>query len=168
MRRFRDRLRLLSARLKLFPSRGPKNSFSGTELARFDRGENLEDWSRQRLGARAYECVMRRIMDFLYAVPLRELSTPFPEAIIQQADKLGQFVPPEGMGEVSEWLIESIPGDRTHLSSAAERLELRGKNWTVLPRVSPKSTTLLLSRPKHLSRPSCWKAASAKMRTTGG
>ena len=126
-----DKMRLLSEGLKLFLSRGPKNAFNGTELAQFDRGENLEDWSRERLGNRAYEYIMRPLMDFLYAVPLRELSTPFPKAIIQQAHKLGLSVPPEGIGQVSEWLIESIPEDRIHLSCPVERLERQNEKWTV-------------------------------------
>lgn len=126
-----DKMRLLSEGLKLFLSRGPKNPFNGTELAQFDRGENLEDWSRERLGNRAYEYIMRPIMDFLYAVPLRELSTPFPKAIIQQAHKLGLSVPPEGIAQVSEWLIESIPEDRIHLSCPVERLERQNEKWTV-------------------------------------
>ena len=126
-----DKMRLLSEGVKLFLSRGPKNPFNGTELAQFDRGENLEDWSRERLGNRAYEYIMRPLMDFLYAVPLRELSTPFPKAIIQQAHKLGLSVPPEGIGQVSEWLIESIPEDRIHLSCPVERLERQNEKWTV-------------------------------------
>jgi len=126
-----DKMRLLSEGLKLFLSRGPKNPFNGTELAQFDRGENLEDWSRERLGNRAYEYIMRPLMDFLYAVPLRELSTPFPKSIIQQAHKLGLSVPPEGIGQVSEWLIESMPEDRIHLSCPVERLERQNEKWTV-------------------------------------
>ena len=131
MLKFGDKLRIICEGLKLFLSRGPKNPFSGTELAQFDHGENLEDWSRRRLGDRAYEYIMRPIMDFLYAVPLRELSTPFPKAIIQQAHKLGLSVPPEGIGQVSEWLIDSIPEDRIHLSSPVERLERRGEGLSV-------------------------------------
>ena len=126
-----DKVRLAWEGVKLFFSRGASNPFNGSELARFDRGENLEDWSRQHLGNRAYEYVMRPIMDFLYAVPLRELSTPFPKAIIQQAHKLGLSVPPQGIGQVSDWLIESLPDDRIHLSCPVERLERRDKGWTV-------------------------------------
>lgn len=128
---FRDRMRVISEGFRLFLSPGPKNPFSGTELARFDRGENLEDWSRERLGDRAYEYIMRPIMDFLYAVPLRELSTPFPKAIIQQAYKLGLSVPPEGIGQVSEWFIESLPQDQIHLSCPVERLERVDGRWNV-------------------------------------
>lgn len=129
---FRDKMRIVTEGLKLFLSPGPKNPFSGTELAQFDRGENLEDWTRERLGDTVYEYVMRPIMDFLYAVPLRELSTPFPKAIIQQAYKLGLSVPPEGIGQVSDWLVESLPKERIHLSSPVERIERRRDKWTVL------------------------------------
>ena len=126
-----DKMRLVFEGLKLYLSGGAKNPFNGSELAKYDRGKNLEDWSRQRLGDRAYEYVMRPIMDFLYAVPLRELSTPFPKAIIQQAHKLGLSVPPQGIGQVSDWLIEPVPDDRIHLSCPVERLERGDKGWTV-------------------------------------
>lgn len=128
---FRDKLRVISQGIKLFLSPGPKNPFSGSELARFDRGENLEDWSREHLGDKAYEYIMRPIMDFLYAVPLRQLSTPFPKAIIQQAHKLGLSVPPQGIGQVSEWLIESMPKHQVHLSCPVERLERVNDGWKV-------------------------------------
>ena len=128
---FRDKMRVIAEGFKLFLSAGPKNPFSGTELAPFDRGENLEDWSREHLGERAYEYIMRPIMDFLYAVPLRELSTPFPKAIIQQAHKLALSVPPEGIGQVSDWLVEKLPQDRIHLSSPVERLERVNGHWHV-------------------------------------
>ena len=122
---------IIAEGFKLFLSPGPRNPFNGTELAQFDRGENLEDWSRQRLGDQAHEYIMRPIMDFLYAVPLRELSTPFPKAIIQQAYKLGLSVPPEGIGQVSEWLVESVPRDQIHLSSPVDRLERVNDRWKV-------------------------------------
>lgn len=128
---FRDRMRVISQGLKLFLSPGPGNPFSGSELAKFDQGDNLEDWSREHLGDRAYEYIMRPIMDFLYAVPLRELSTPFPKAIIQQAHKLWLSVPPEGIGQVSEWLIESTPQHQIHLSCPVERLERESDRWQV-------------------------------------
>lgn len=128
---FRDKMRVISEGFKLFLSPGPKNPFNGSELAQFDRGENLEDWSREHLGEQAYEYIMRPIMDFLYAVPLWELSTPFPIAIIQQAYKLSLSVPPDGIGQVSEWLIESIPQQQVHLGSAVKRLERAADNWKV-------------------------------------
>ena len=128
---FRDKMRVISEGFKLFLSPGPKNPFNGTELAQFDRGENLEDWTRERLGDRAFEYIMRPIMDFLYAVPLRELSTPFPKAIIQQAYKLGLSVPPEGIGQLSDWLIESVPDNQIHLSCPVQRLERLDGTWQV-------------------------------------
>lgn len=128
---FKDKLSVVGAGLKLFLSRGPSNPFNGSELARFDKGEDLEAWSRAQLGDTAYEYIMRPIMDFLYAVPLRELSTPFPKAIIQQAYKLALSVPPEGIGQVSQWLVEKVPAGRLHLSCAVERVERRGEGWRV-------------------------------------
>lgn len=131
---FRDKMRVIAEGFKLFLSAGPENPFNGSELAQFDRGDNLEDWSRQRLGDQPYEYIMRPIMDFLYSVPLRELSTPFPKAIIQQAHKLKLSVPPEGIGQVSEWFIEKLPRDHIHLSSPVERLEQSDGRWQVFAR----------------------------------
>jgi oxygen-dependent protoporphyrinogen oxidase len=128
---FRDKMRVIAEGFRLFLSAGPKNPFNGTELAQFDRGENLEDWSREHLGDQAYEYIMRPIMDFLYAVPLRELSTPFPKAIIQQAYKLGLSVPPGGIGQLSEWFLESVPQDQVHLGCPVERIERVGDRWKV-------------------------------------
>ena len=74
----RDKLRIIGTGLAcLLP--GARNPFDGSQLAKYDSDENLEDWSRANLGDKAFEYVMRPIMDFLYAVPLRELSTPFPK-----------------------------------------------------------------------------------------
>jgi oxygen-dependent protoporphyrinogen oxidase len=128
---FRDKMRVIAEGFKLFLSAGPKNPFSGSELAPFDRGENLEDWSREHLGEQAHEYIMRPIMDFLYAVPLRELSTPFPKAVIQQAHKLALSVPPEGIGQVSEWFTEKLPQDRIHLCSPVENLQRVNGQWHV-------------------------------------
>ena len=128
---FRDKARLVAESLKLFLKSGPKNPFNGTELAAFDRGDNLEEWSRKHIGDRAYEYLMRPIMDFLYAVPLKELSTPFPKAIIQQAHKLGLSVPPEGIGQINEWFLEAIPKDNKHLKSPVDRVEKVSEKWRI-------------------------------------
>ncbi len=127
-----DRLRLVRTAVKLFLSRGPKNPFAGNELAAFDRGENLEQWSRRELGDRNYEYVMRPIMDFLYAVPLGWLSTPFPLSIIQQSWKLGLSVPPEGIGQVSDWFVERLPREKIHLSCPVEGIARDGKGYRVM------------------------------------
>ena len=128
---FRDKVRLVYEGLKLFLTSGPKNPFSGTELAAFDRGDNLEQWSRKHIGDRAYEYLMRPIMDFLYAVPLKELSTPFPKAIIQQAHKLALSVPPEGIGQINDWFLEAIPKENKHLKSPVHKVERIGEKWRV-------------------------------------
>jgi protoporphyrinogen/coproporphyrinogen III oxidase len=126
-----DRLRVIWAGVRLLLSPGVENPFNGSELARFDHGENLEDWSRKRLGDRPYEYIIRPIMDFLYAVPASWLSTPFPLAIIQQAHKMRLSVPPEGVGQVSDWFIEHSAGIDLHLSARVERVEKTGGQFKV-------------------------------------
>ncbi|MGD9663310.1 MAG: FAD-dependent oxidoreductase, partial [Porticoccaceae bacterium] len=119
---FGDRIKIAMAGLKLFLSSGAKNPFDGEDLARFDKGEDLETWSRKNLGDRPYEYIIRPLFDFLYAVPPSWLSTPFPIAIIQQALKMKLSVPPKGPGQVSEWLIESSKNLQLHLSSPVENI----------------------------------------------
>jgi len=126
-----DRLKIIFAGIKLFLSPGAKNAFDGHELAKYETGENLEDWARKNLGDRAYEYIVRPIMDFLYAVPCSWLSLPFPLAVIQQAPKMALSVPPGGIGQVSDWFIEHSPGVRVHLNSRVERVEANGKGYKV-------------------------------------
>ena len=104
---FGDRLKIAWAAVKLFLSKGAKNPFDGQDLAQYDHGENLEEWSRKNLGDRGYEYIIRPLYDFLYAVPPSWLSTPFPIAIIQQAFKMQLSAPPKGPVQVSQWLVEA-------------------------------------------------------------
>ena len=120
-----DRLKVAWAGIKLLCSGGAKNAFNGTDLAKFDTGEDLEHWSRDNLGDRAYEYIVRPIMDFLYAVPASWLSTPFPLAIIQQAYKMRLSSPLGGVGKVSDWFVKHSPGLKLHLNAPVERLEQR-------------------------------------------
>lgn len=127
-----DKLKVITAGIKLFLSPGAKNAFDGTELAKYETGENLEDWSRKNLGDRAYEYIVRPIMDFLYAVPASWLSLPFPLAVIQQALKMSLSVPPGGIGQVSDWFIEHSPGIQVHLQSPVESVERLGNGYKVV------------------------------------
>lgn len=126
-----DKLRLLKTMVRLFISGGAKNAFNGAQLAAYDDGDNLEAWSRRNLGDRPYEYIVRPIMDFLYAVPPSWLSTPFPIAIIQQAFKMKLSVPPGGIGQVSDWLIEHSKGAQVHLSTRVDRIEKSGSGYQV-------------------------------------
>lgn len=128
---FGDRLKLIVAGIKLYLSPGAKNAFDGGELAKYETGENLEVWSRKNLGDRAYEYIVRPIMDFLYAVPASWLSLPFPLAVIQQAHKMSLSVPPKGIGQVSSWFIEHSPGAQVHLSTRVDRVERNGNGYRV-------------------------------------
>lgn len=126
-----DKLKVLMGGIRLFLSPGVKNCFNGSELATLDKGDNLENWSRKNLGDRAYEYIVRPIMDFLYAVPPSWLSTPFPLAIIQQAYKMKLSVPPGGIGQVSDWFIAHSKGLQLHLSTRVERVERNGEGYKV-------------------------------------
>jgi len=126
-----DKLKIAIAGIKLFLSPGAKNAFDGHELAKYETGENLEEWARKNLGERGYEYIVRPIMDFLYAVPCSWLSLPFPLAVIQQALKMSLSVPPGGIGQVSDWFIEHSPGVQVHLNAPVERVEANGKGYKV-------------------------------------
>ncbi|SFQ21550.1 oxygen-dependent protoporphyrinogen oxidase [Pseudomonas borbori] len=126
-----DKVKVVMTAIKLHLSQGAKNPFDGSDLARYDRGENLEDWSRKNLGTRAYEYMIRPLMDFLYAVPASWLSTPFPLAIIQQAHKMRLSVPPEGVGQVSSWFVQHSQGLRLHLSAPVVRVEKTASGFSV-------------------------------------
>lgn len=126
-----DKLKVAWAGLRLYLSPGAKNPFDGNDLAQYDKGENLEDWSRKNLGKRAYEYIVRPLMDFLYAVPASWLSTPFPLAIIQQAHKMQLSVPPGGIGQVSDWFIEHSPGVNVHLSTRVDGVARNGDGYKV-------------------------------------
>lgn len=128
---FGDRLKIIAAAAKLYLSPGAKNPFDGEDLARFDKGQDLEAWSRERLGDRGYEYIMRPLMDFLYAVPCDWLSTPFPEAIVQQAHKMKLSSPPEGPGQVSQWLVEASQNLDLKLSSSVQAIRKVGNGYEV-------------------------------------
>lgn len=117
-----DRIKIAWMGVKLIFSSGAKNPFDGEDLARFDKGENLEAFSRQQMGDRGYEYIIRPLFDFLYAVPPSWLSTPFPIAIIQQAMKMKLSVPPGGPVQVCEWMIEASRKVEVRLSTPVERI----------------------------------------------
>lgn len=126
-----DKLKVAMAGLRLHLRPGARNPFDGAELAAFDKGEDLETWSRNNLGERAYEYIVRPIMDFLYAVPASWLSTPFPHAIIQQAHKMKLSVPPGGIGQVSEWFVQAAKRAEVRLSTPVERVERSSQGYRV-------------------------------------
>ncbi|MEZ5481785.1 MAG: FAD-dependent oxidoreductase [Porticoccaceae bacterium] len=128
---FGDRAKIVAAGIKLLLSPGAKNPFDGEDLARFDHGEDLESWTRKHLGDRPYEYIMRPLMDFLYAVPCSWMSTPFPIAIIQQAYKMKLSVPPEGPGQVSDWMMENSKNAQVHLSAPVTAIRQVGEGYEV-------------------------------------
>lgn len=130
-----DKARIAAGVAKQLLSRGPKRCFDGEELARHDRGETLETWSRRVLGDKGTDYITVPYMGFLYAVPMTWLSTSLFQAILQQFYKLSLSVPPRGIGQICDWLVEATPGLDLRLSAPAESITARADGsagYTVL------------------------------------
>ncbi|WP_028935529.1 protoporphyrinogen/coproporphyrinogen oxidase [Pseudonocardia spinosispora] len=128
---WRDKLRVAAGVARQLLSPGPKLCFDGAELARYDRGENLETWSRRVLGDKGHRYITVPYMGFLYAVPMSWLSTSLFHAILKQFYRLALSVPPEGVGQVCDWIIEGTPGLDLRLSSPAEKITRTASGYTV-------------------------------------
>jgi protoporphyrinogen/coproporphyrinogen III oxidase len=119
---WKDKLRILAGLAKQLVAPGPKLCFDARELARYDSGESLETWSRRVLGDRGHNYITVPYMGFLYAVPMSWLSPALFNAVIKQFYRLSLSVPPEGMGQICDWLIEGSPGLDLRLSAPAEKI----------------------------------------------
>ncbi|KAK1725893.1 uncharacterized protein BDZ83DRAFT_751337 [Colletotrichum acutatum] len=120
-----DKLRIgISIIMQLF-SPGPKSLFDGAELAQYDHGETLDTWSDRVLGKKGTNHLTLPYMGFLYAVPLHWQSTPLFQGVSQQFYKLSLQVPPEGVGQFSQWLVEGSPGLDLHLSCPVNAVRTR-------------------------------------------
>jgi oxygen-dependent protoporphyrinogen oxidase len=127
----RDRARIAAGVAAQLALPGPKSCFDGAELARYDRGQTLDAWSRKVLGDKGTRYITVPYMGFLYAVPMAWLSTSLFQAILQQFYKLSLSVPRGGMGQISDWMVAGTPGLDLHLSSPATALEKTPSGYTV-------------------------------------
>lgn len=128
-----DKVRIAAGVVKQMLSPGPKSLFDGAELALYDKGETLETWSDRVLGKKGTNYLTLPYMGFLYAVPLSWQSTPLFQGVVQQFYKVSLQVPPEGVGQFSEWLVEGSPGLDLRLSCAVEGVLARqGGGYTVM------------------------------------
>jgi oxygen-dependent protoporphyrinogen oxidase len=116
-----DKLRITAGVARTFLSPGPSSCFDGAELAKWDTGD-LDTWSRRVLGDRGTRYITEPYMGFLYAVPMSWLSPALFHAVIKQFHKLSLSVPKEGIGQISEWIVDATPGLELHLSTAAEKV----------------------------------------------
>jgi oxygen-dependent protoporphyrinogen oxidase len=126
-----DKLRISAGLAKQLAAPGPKLCFDPRELARYDSGESLETWSRRVLGDRGHNYITVPYMGFLYAVPMSWLSPALFNAVIKQFYRLSLSVPPEGMGQISDWLIQGSPGVDLRLSAPAEKITKTDAGYTV-------------------------------------
>ncbi|HZZ48734.1 MAG TPA: NAD(P)/FAD-dependent oxidoreductase [Pseudonocardia sp.] len=120
--RWRDKLRIAAGVAKQLVMPGPKLCFDGAELARYDGGEDLESWSRRVLGERGTNYITVPYMGFLYAVPTSWLSPALFHAVVKQFYRLALSVPPKGVGQICDWLIEGTPGLDLRLSSPVDKI----------------------------------------------
>jgi oxygen-dependent protoporphyrinogen oxidase len=127
----RDRIRIAAGVAAQLVSRGPKTCFDGADLAKFDRGETLQSWSTRVLGEKATRYITVPYMGFLYAVPMNWLSTPLFKAIVQQFYKLKLAVPPEGMGQINDWMIAGTPHLDLHLCAPVAAIEPNGAGYRI-------------------------------------
>ena len=128
---WKDKLRIAAGLAKQLFSPGPKLCFDARELARFDSGESLESWSRRVLGDRGHNYITVPYMGFLYAVPMSWLSPALFNAVIKQFYQLSLSVPPGGMGQICDWLIEGSPGLDLRLSAPADKIDQSGSGYLV-------------------------------------
>lgn len=127
-----EKLQIITGVSKQLLSPGPQSCFDGAELAKYDKGETLETWSKRVLGQKGTDYITVPYMGFLYAVPMDWLSTPLYQAVIQQFYKLALSVPPKGMGQICDWLIAGTPGLNLHLSCPVEAVHRNGHGFTVV------------------------------------
>jgi protoporphyrinogen/coproporphyrinogen III oxidase len=128
---WRDKLRIAAGVGRQFVTPGPKRCFDGADLAKWDDGEDLESWSRRVLGDRGHRYITVPYMGFLYAVPASWLSPALFHAVIKQFHKLALSVPPEGAGQIADWLVEGATGLDLRLSAPVESIAATGAGFAV-------------------------------------
>ena len=96
---------------------------------------------------------MRPIMDFLYAVPLRELSTPFPKALVKQGHKIALSSPEGGIGQINEWFLDNVASEKIHVSTPVEGLTRESQMWRVSYAGGSilVDSVIMIARARHMS-----------------
>lgn len=145
---FRDKLRIAAGLAKQLLSPGPKLCFDARELARYDDGESLETWSRRVLGERGHNYITVPYMGFLYAVPMSWLSPALFNAVVKQFHRLSLSVPPEGIGQISAWLVEGSPKLELRLSSAVDKIIRSDTGYTVSAAGETHSVDAIIMAPE--------------------
>lgn len=145
---WRDKLRIAAGVAKQLLAPGPKLCFDGAELARYDSGESLEVWSRRVLGDRGHNYITVPYMGFLYAVPMSWLSPALFHAVLKQFYRLSLSVPPEGMGQICDWLVEGSRGLDLRLSAPAEQITKTDAGYAVSAAGEPHAVDAVIVAPE--------------------
>jgi protoporphyrinogen/coproporphyrinogen III oxidase len=94
-----DKLRLTARAAQAIFSPAPE-PFETESLAQFDLGENVEEWSRRRLGDKPFEYVIRPLIESSFGTDCRDLSVPYLQAMLKRAHRIKYFLPRDGMSGV--------------------------------------------------------------------
>ncbi|MEU3474642.1 FAD-dependent oxidoreductase [Rhodococcus sp. NPDC006774] len=129
-----DRLRAVRqiGRLALGRDQGP---FDIDDLAAADDGRTLDRWSRDSLGDRTFEYVVRPLMDPLTGADPRKISAGFVKTLLTQVHRTQLTVPDGGLGRIAEWLLDGV--DDVRIGTPALSLERHTDGITVLTADGP-------------------------------
>lgn len=123
-----DRLRAARqiGRLAIGPDRGP---FDIDDLAAADDGRTLAQWSRDTLGDRTFEYVVRSLMDPLTGADPTKISAGFVKTLLTQVQRTQLTVPDGGLGRIAAWLLDNV--DDVRIGTPALSLERTDDGVTV-------------------------------------
>lgn len=122
---WRDKARLLVAMAKAVVRPAP-DPFETDSLARFDRGETMEDWSRGAFGDRGFEYVVRPLIEPSFGSWCRQLSVPYLQGILKRAYKARFFVLRDGVGFLARALTADVD---VRVGARVERVERAGDGF---------------------------------------
>lgn len=116
-----DRLRA-AAKVGSLAVRRDRGPFDIDALAASDDGSTLAQWSRRNLGDRAFEYVVRPLMDPLTGADPTKISAAFLITLMTQVQRTQLTVPDGGLGRITEWLLDGVSDVRlnTPATSLAE------------------------------------------------
>ncbi len=124
----RDKLRLTARAAQAIYGPAPE-PFETDSLAQFDLGENLEEWSRRRLGDKPFEYVVRPLIEASFGTDCRDLSVPYTQAMLHRGHRVKYFLPRDGMSSICNALTR---GTEVRLGAEVTAIERDGDDVVVL------------------------------------
>lgn len=103
----RDRRRIIRAVVRAALSR-VGHPFDPAALARLDDGRTMEQWSREVLGDRPYEYMVRALMEPLTGADLSTISASFLVSLLGKPLRTRLEVPVDGLDAIARGLLDGI------------------------------------------------------------